>query len=364
MNDPTDQLRKELLDSIRRALRVRRPILTHINADTTWLIQLPYPRNAVTPLGRLHYNVLIDPWLQGSQSDVASWFSKQWHAIDSSVQTIAELNERLQEVEELAGASQSGPIERVLSGAAKLPRNFIDAVVLSHEFTDHTHEQTLKQIESTTPVFATQKAAELVRSWGYFDSVSVTPNFSGQNSNWKDSAVETLPSWLNISRIVTKNDSLYYHSAILIGFDLDGKGKLEVSEGDASAEAIIYTPHGIRPDDLSPMPNAVPPIRTLALLHGLHDVGISFTKQLNLGATSGLRAQRICGAKYWVSTHDEIKRSAGFIAPFLRRKVWTVKEALEMEKEEKGYIPESSSLAGLEGVRFAELQSGESLLLE
>ena len=93
-------------------------------------------------------------------------------------------------------------------------------------------------------------------------------------------------------------------------------------------------------------------------------VGISFTKQLNLGALNGLKAQRKSGAKYWVSTHDEVKIGGGLIAPFLRRKVWTIKEAMEKEKAEESCVSESSPLAGLESVVFAELQSGQSLLLE
>jgi len=69
-------------------------------------------------------------------------------------------------------------------------------------------------------------------------------------------------------------------------------------------------------------------------------------------------------AKYWVGTHDEVKRSGGFLAPFLRRKVLTFQEALEKEKNERGLVSDQSDLADMKGVRFAALQSGESLLLE
>jgi hypothetical protein len=58
-------------------------------------------------IGRLHYNILIDPWLAGPQSDVAGWVSTQWHAIKSIVQTVAELNDLLQEVEALASRVDS-----------------------------------------------------------------------------------------------------------------------------------------------------------------------------------------------------------------------------------------------------------------
>lgn len=83
------------------ALATPRPVLVHLNADTTWLVQLPYPRRAERPppAGRSRFNLLLDPWLQGPQSDVASWFSIQWHVVEPSVATIAELNDALGELE-------------------------------------------------------------------------------------------------------------------------------------------------------------------------------------------------------------------------------------------------------------------------
>jgi len=35
-------------------------------------------------------------------------------------------------------------------------KTFIDAVAISHEFTDHCHEQTLLQVDPDVPVFATE----------------------------------------------------------------------------------------------------------------------------------------------------------------------------------------------------------------
>ncbi|KAL8737960.1 MAG: hypothetical protein Q9181_001182 [Wetmoreana brouardii] len=105
-----------------------------------------------------------------------------------------------------------------------------------------------------------------------------------------------------------------------------------------------------------------PPISVLALLHGLHDIKLS-KKQLNLGAHNALRAQRISRAKYWVSTHDEVKRAGGLVNRFLKRKIWTIEDALKEEEREKGRIDGDSPLADLRDVQFANLESGESLLL-
>lgn len=112
------------------------------------------------------------------------------------------------------------------------------------------------------------------------------------------------------------------------------------------------------------MPSAIPPIKTIALLHGLDDISISSAKQLNLGAHNGLRLQRQLKAKYWVGTHDERKKSGGFLAPFLKRRTVTLQEALEKERKKRGFLSDQSNLADMRDVRFAALQSGESLLLE
>jgi hypothetical protein len=134
------------------------------------------------------------------------------------------------------------------------------------------------------------------------------------------------------------------------------------SEVLQAAEAVIYTPHGIQAKDLSHLPSATPAIKTLALLHGLHDIRIS-VKQLNLGAHNGLQAQRMCQAKYWVSTHDEIKKGFGLITPFLYRTILTLREAIEAERRARGMISDESELSDTRDVAFVELSNGESLLL-
>ena len=63
---------------------------------------------------------------------------------------------------------------------------------------------------------------------------------------------------------------------------------------------------------------AVPPVRTLALIHGLHEVKLA-RQQLNLGAENGLLVQRQLGAKYWIGTHDEVKHASGLVSWLLGR---------------------------------------------
>ncbi|KAG4424195.1 hypothetical protein IFR04_002599 [Cadophora malorum] len=375
-SDPSTQLQQTLRESITRSLSSRRPLLTHLNADTTWLLSLPYPDPAPSNEGSVYYHMLIDPWLRGGQSDVAKFFSQQWHVEESAVQTIAELENIVRGIEDATkGQTHSPPhssgessdfedyeeddeerrigVEKPKSMAPKSP---IDAILVSHEFTDHMHKDTLLEAPPSIPVFAATKAASAIRSWKHFDFVGEIPRFGG---DWRESSVNPLPEWVGISRVAyAGQDLLYYHSAVMVTFpSSDG---LEGENGQA--EAVIYTPHGILPANLAPVAKASPAIRTLALLHGLQD--ISLGAQLNMGAHNGLKVQRLLGAKYWVGTHDEVKRGGGIVSWFLDRKTISLKEAIEKEKEERGDEMKGSAVEGLKEVRFEDLGNGESLVLE
>ena len=361
MRNSNLQLQQNFRNSFSQVSSCKRPVLTHLNADTTWLLQLPYPPDIASLHGRSHFNILIDPWLKGFQVDVASWFSKQWHSTESSVPTIMELDEQLRGIEclirEQTGHASISEKDLQLKNTA---RSFIDAVVISHEFTDHCHRETLLEVHPDTPVFATKVAADLVRSWKHFTSVRDVPLFSESNLDWLKTSLKPLPGWIGISRIITETDSLYFHAAILITFDLGGRVPNDSQAKGETSEAVIYTPHGIRAQDLRHLTLAKPPLRTLALLHGLHDVTIANLKKLNLGAHNGLRAQRMCNAKFWVSTHDEEKKARGLVAYLLRRRIVTAQEVVKFEKS---HSSDEALTAELERANFCDLKSGESLLL-
>ncbi|KAL1852541.1 hypothetical protein Daus18300_012139 [Diaporthe australafricana] len=342
----------------RSALASPRPVLAHLNADTTWLLQLPVPASAgASPRSkskarRSRFNILIDPWLQGPQSDVASWFSTQWHVIEPTVQTIQELDEVLAEV----GDGKAG------AGATQ-----IDCVAISHEFTDHCHQATLMELPKGVPVVATEKAADLIRSWDHFDTVIATPGFSSSTPNWHDVLVDqtgTLPPWLGIGRVITQGNALYYHSAVIIAFDLGHSANQRATRSRDKApqqqsEAVIYSPHGIKGPDLECVKGAG--IKTLALLHGLADIRIWLTAQLNLGALNGIQAARASGAKYWVATHDEAKRGGGFISWLLQRTTYSLRDAVEAEEvKAQGIEGEGRESSDYE---FVELGSGDGLVL-
>ncbi|KAL1795068.1 hypothetical protein ACET3X_006884 [Alternaria dauci] len=375
MDAPSSQLHLEVRDSVVRALATRRPVLHHLNADTSWLLQIPRPANAVKHGSRIYYNVLIDPWFVGGQSDVAKWFSQQFHATESAVKSVAEVEELARQVEILAGGLRTGRKGRKRNIEEVEEGSYVDCVAVSHEFTDHCHKETLLEVHRDVPVLATEQAANLISSWNHFRTVITTPTFT-DNADWHDYSLSPLPSWLSISRLTASGDSLYYHSALLITFathpflstatpkkrlsslSINGDGAEDFSSNinGEEAECVIYTPHGIPHEALSPIAKADPPLHTLAFLHGLHDVSISSAQQLNLGAKNGVLAQRILRAKYWVATHDEVKKGGGFISWFLRRKIWTVEDALkEARADDEGEFTD---------VRFQDMRNGESRILE
>jgi hypothetical protein len=179
------------------------------------------------------------------------------------------------------------------------------------------------------PVFATREAVQLIRSWGHFDKVYDVAIFTS-DIDWRTTS-QGPPSWLGISRLITKSDALYYHSAVIICFE-----DLSAPE---RAEAVIYTPHGVQAESFTSLVSNKAPVQTLAFLHGLHDVSVALSKQLNLGVRNALKTQRILSSKYWVGTHDEVKIGGGLIAPFLRRKAYSMLDALGKER------PDDSSSA-------------------
>ena len=153
MDEPSAQLHLEIRESVVRALATRRPILHHLNADTSWLLQVPRPAAAVKYGGRIYYNILIDPWFVGGQSDVARWFSQQWHREESKVKSVQEVEEICRQIELLAGGmrTKSRKGENTAEEAS-----LIDVIAISHEFTDHCHRDTLLEVHPDVPVIAAE----------------------------------------------------------------------------------------------------------------------------------------------------------------------------------------------------------------
>lgn len=75
-------------------------------------------------------------------------------------------------------------------------------------------------------------------------------------------------------------------------------------------------------------------------------------------------------AKYWVGTHDEVKEGRGLVGFFIKREVKTIKEALELEREQrqKGEHVVANSerdavLESFDDTKWLDLRNGESRVL-
>lgn len=390
MDEPSEQLQSDLRRSVQDALGTRRPIIHRLNGDNSWFLQIPRPDSAVRHGSRLYYNILIDPWFNGPQTDLSWWFSLQYHVVPSAVQSIADLEDLAREIELLASELRPQDSRRsdgCSQDEEEAPGTLIDAVAISHEFTDHCHEETLLQVNRDVPIFTTKEAAALIGSWNHFRTIITIPVFGKEHdTHWRSTSIPPLPDWVGISRLLQTHDVIALHSALMITFNnqhhnrvaklakpepfASGKRKRHEatapSEDEDYGEAVIHTPHGVSADDLAAIvPTAHPPIRTLALLHGLHDVKVGESRfgtalQINLGAANGLRAQRVTQAKYWFGTHDEVKKGSGIIAWMLKTKLTTLRGALEVEMR-KGTLSKEEAAHVLDV--FEELKSGESRVL-
>ena len=269
------------------------------------------------------------------------------------MKSITELNEYLKNIG--SDHEHQGYSESPMALQGKNPQ--IHAVLISHEFTDHCNEHTLRELDMSTPIFTTSAAATVIKGWDYFKKVYEISTCSERNLDWTR-FTPALPPWLGIARVVSSNfDVGYLHSALMICFSSESDNP----KTEKLAEAIIYTPHGILPSDLSLVSRASPQIQPLALIHGLHEVSVCRLGRINLGAVNGLAVMTRLGARYWVTTHDEIKKGKGLISYLLGRNELTLDEAVERAKRNcNGNSPAPDP----NRFHFAELGSGESLLLQ
>lgn len=224
-----------------------------------------------------------------------------------------------------------------------LERSPIDAIVCSHEFTDHMHEATLKSANPTIPNFAPRgKAYDMLMSWNHFQTVTPIVQTPGSEvepdwRNWQKvlEEVEGLEwtKWLKITRLMAPGKSMIgFHEGVLFtypamppapptfaNFPLPNSSHetLEPDLETGMGEAIIYSPHGLSASAVEPLAENKN-IRTLCLLHGDHDIRLAGA-QLSLGEKNGREVVKRTRSKYWVATHDEVKHGNGLVSWFLSR---------------------------------------------
>ena len=337
---------------LRTEADTRRPLIHHLTADNSWLLQIP--RSGP----RMYFNIVIDAWLEGSNLEVSTYFHDQRHTIPPAAQNIGEVDRICGEVEALAWELRSGT-ENTKSKEVP-PESFIDAVVISQQAQDHCHGPTLTPLPSSVPVFAYgDVAVKKVQAWKHFHTIVNIPTFNG---NWRSTSLSPLPEGIGIGGVTQLNDSSTLHTGIVVSFQTPFQEK---DAGDeAEAEAIVYLPHGIPSEELAiaTLASAAPRLKMLAFLHGLLRVQV-FPRPLalyaNLGAHNALAVQQALNAKYWIPTHDEPKEKYGLTSWILTDFWLTLKEAVANFVEKTGGVDSDV----LKQANYHLLENGDGLVL-
>ncbi|UJR07512.1 hypothetical protein I4U23_011801 [Adineta vaga] len=263
--------------------------LRHLNDDTSWLIAFN------------DFKILLDPWFIGSQTDYFSYFSTQEHATPSSIQDIQR----------------------------DLGMN-IDAIVISHEFTDHCHEQTLRSLSSTIPIFATSNAAKRIRRWNHFQHVYNIPTLNDRPENF---TIRTLSN----QQVQTDTISVGYipEKKIFSLPSLHGATCISFLVNNQQWHSLLYIPHGCEQSSICEWVNKQTNVKICVLLQGFDRVfnPIWLGGLLNYGCHQAAQLAIAIKAKYWLNTHDENKIARGLVSKFLKRDNHTIANAkIELDK--------------------------------
>ncbi len=209
---PIDDISSNLATATKYKATHNFPTLTHLTADSSWLLRLPYPASTKSTCSRdessnndptshqgenstrtssnedeprsssprhekkKYYNILIDSWLSGPQVDIGKWFSQQWHGEQSKFPNIASVEAYLASLDDEPRPRGQGEgdgarrrdgrgVEQDDGSAGGDSKNDdgkdknksrIDLILISFEFTDHCHRETLEQVDPNVPVLATK----------------------------------------------------------------------------------------------------------------------------------------------------------------------------------------------------------------
>lgn len=274
--------------------------IKRVNGDTCFTL---YNNNNNT-------RYLIDPWLVGSEIDCMSCFNKQY-LVDScmSIENIGK----------------------------------IDAIIISHEFSDHCHEETLLLFDDNIPILATKSAINrlkknsILRKRSLIEipiSKSNKPNITFLDYNdikitlisasgffdYVHNALVIIP---NKSKLINENECIDEKDVFL---KLDKTLMNNVTGG-----GILYSPHGFFINNLSPT------IRKELIDYKLDILLITMTEYqlplilggtVNLGLKRAKDANDVINAKICIDIHSEKKKSSGLI-PFLARPIYPSKDEIK-----------------------------------
>lgn len=214
------------------------------NGDATWWCQLSGTQ------------VVFDPWLSGSEVDVAPWFNEAWHVAPVI------------------------PPERVAA----------DVVVVSQHYADHCHPATLRVLPGQPEFVVVPQALKTVRRCRPGDAVHVLPPYPDSPL-----MVAGLRLW-RLSRPWFRPPR--YHVVVLA--DPDGR-------------AAVHAPHGLSAREASLLASDLD-ITLMAISRDLFKLPFWLGGRVNPGNDAACQALAATGAAKGMAIHDEDKRAQGLVS--------------------------------------------------
>lgn len=285
--------------------------LHKLNGDTSWLFRLPKKQNERERSS--FFNLVLDPWLDATpQIDGSPIFSRQTRVEPAAFSSLAELDQWLRSKD---GAGQ------------------VDAVLLSHPFTDHLHPETIADNDSLAvlqraTIFTTSNSLSALRSL----KLSLDPfrviNLESPAVRQDVEQAGYLPSGISIQHLPAKDWSFSpawkkLHAGILIS-----------CSNSTKMTQILYSPHGVTPVSL-PAQLISPQTRddgVRVLVHSFDKQTLPMIGTVACGFPNVLDLIPTFQPDLVLATHDEHKRGEGIVGRLLRRQSFLLEEAEELVK--------------------------------
>lgn len=324
--------------------------VTHLNADTTFLITLApawAPRHARSKVPG-SCTILFDPWLAGTSSIWSPRFQLSRHTKPPAIDNLRHI---------------------------PLP----NLIIVSQGKPDHCHKETLCTLaaDAAVTIVAVPDAARQIKSWKHFQSAKIivldvyNPKVAATLVRLPLEAYmeASAPGEVTIAHLSQPGDVSGLHNAIAVTYRAPGStyiSQLGVEQalpltppvspntGPApltlsprvpsqsisspklaieSTLSMLYTPHGITRRAIeSYMSTHLRACNALPLTALFHAVNVEQNPwfmggRVVSGLPGGIDLINLLGAKHWFSAHDEDKDNRGLATAMIKSKIYTVVQA-------------------------------------
>jgi len=273
--------------------------LARVNRDTSFIITINKKR------------YLVDPWLIGNEVDCCTCFHT------------AELVEPAISIENLG---------------------HIDAIIISHEFSDHLHEETLLLLDDKIPILATKSGIKRLKKNRLLSKRNITEIPSSNKSlhlivfdNIKIGLISAsgLFDFVHNALVMFPNDST--------NNGIDG-GDILFTEKDSSNTNILvggggicYCPHGFVLNENDVITKEMNCYKFDLLIVTMTEYYLPFYVggTVNLGLMAAATLTNVLKPQFVVNCHSEKKKSVGII-PFLAKPIYSSNK--EIKEKINSYI--------------------------